>query len=499
MRSRPPFGGLGGPSAAPGTVHIVGGGPGDPGQLTLRAATLLASCDVVAHDHLSPPEALELVPDHADRILVGRRSGAPGYEREELDELLLARAAAGDAVVRLKGGDPFVFGRGGEEASACARAGQPFEVVPGVTSAVAGPAAAGIPVTHRLVSRGFAVVTGHEAAGTSRAGNDPAALAAFPGTLVLLMGLGRLRELAEALIANGRSPRTPAAVVSAGTLPAQRSVRATLATIADTAEAAAVPTPALIVVGDVVELAETLEQREHRPLHGLRILLPRLSDDPSGLAAHLRHAGAAVTQLPLAEERPPDPATLSRLAVDLREGRVDTLVVLDARGVQRLVAALLTLGGDVRSLARVRLVTVGRTTARRLSEEHGLRPDRSLGGVAELSAAPDALTGRAVVLAPPGDDRDVVEALGARAVTSSRWSSGSLTRLPEGDVVVVPASRLVGRLLELPGADALPLVSLGPATSAAIREHGRDVGAEAVEPTARALVDALHALRGRTR
>jgi uroporphyrinogen III methyltransferase / synthase len=493
MRSSPPFGGLGGPPAERGTVHIVGGGPGEPGYLTLRAATLLASCDVVAYDHLSPPEALDLVPDHADRILVGRRSGSPGYEREELDALLLARAAAGDAVVRLKGGDPFVFGRGGEEAAACVEAGQPFEVVPGVSSAVAVPGAAGIPVTHRLVARGFAVVTGHEAAGESRAGNDPAALAAFPGTLVLLMGLARLRDLAESLIANGRSPQTPAAVVSAGTRPHQRSVRATLATIADAAEAGDVPTPAVIVVGEVVALAETLTQREQRPLHGLRVLLPRLSGGPSSLAVHLRHAGADVIQFELAEERPPDPATISRLAVDVREHRVDTLVVLDVRGIERLLQALSSLGGDVRSLARVRLVAVGRTTARHLSEEHGLGPDRSFGDLTELRDSPDALAGRTVVLAPLGDGEGLAEALGARAVASSRLSPLDVAALPGGDVVVVPASRLVARLLALAGSDTLPLVSLGPTASAALREHGRVPDAETEEPTPAALVAALRA------
>jgi uroporphyrin-III C-methyltransferase len=243
--------GLGGPPARGGTVYIVGGGPGDPSYLSLRAAALLATCDVVAHDHLSPAEALDLVPAHADRILVGRRLGAPGLERDELDALLLARAAAGDAVVRLKGGDPFVFGRGGEEAAACVSAGQDFEIVPGVSSPVAVPGAAGIPVTHRGISGGFAVVTGHEADERDRS-EEHAALAAFPGTLVLLMGLTRLRSLAAALVAHGRAPSTPAAVVSSGTLAGQQSVRGTLATISELVEAEGIGTPAVIVIDEVV-------------------------------------------------------------------------------------------------------------------------------------------------------------------------------------------------------------------------------------------------------
>lgn len=491
MRSRPPFGGLGGPGAQGGTVYIVGGGPGEPGYLTLRAATLLASCDVVAHDHLSPAEALALVPDHADRILVGRRSGSPGYEREEIDELLVARAAAGDAVVRLKGGDPFVFGRGSEEALACIDAGQPFEVVPGVSSPIAVPGAAGIPVTHRLVSRGFAVVTGHEAAGEGRGGHDPAALAAFPGTLVLLMGLAHLRELTAALIANGREPGTPAAVISAGTLPTQRSVRATLATIADDAEAADVATPAVIVVGDVVELAETLAQREQRPLQGLRVLLPRLANHPSSLSTHLRHAGAAVTPFALAEERPPDPATLARLAAEVREGRVDTVVVLDVRGIDRLLEGLLALGGDVRSLGALRLISVGETTTGRLTSEHGLVADRTFRTTAELRASGNALGGGTVVLAPQGEDGGLAEVLGARTVASSELSPTAVTALPDSDVVVVPASRLVAPLLGVPGTAELPLITLGPTTSAAVRQYGRDVDAEAREATPAALIAAL--------
>lgn len=486
---------LGGPPARGGVVHIVGGGPGDPGCLSLRGARLLATCDVVAHDHLSPTEALDLVPDGADRILVGRRRGRPGYEREELDDLLLARAAAGDAVVRLKGGDPFVFGRGGEEAQACVDAGLPFEVVPGVTSPVAVPGAAGIPVTHRGVARGVAVITGHEPLAT----DDEAAgaVAAFPGTLVVLMGLAGLRTLAERLIAHGRSPDTPAAVVASGTLPAQRSVRATLATLADAAEEQELTTPAVVVVGEVVGLLPTLPGREQRELHGRRVLLPRSSRGPSRLAAALRHAGAEVLTLPVAREVEGDPAAVARVAADVVAGRVGRLVVGDARGLERVADALLELGADLRSLARVEVWAVGERVASRLSARLGLRPDRVLDDAAPWP--PHDREGTTVALVadhgePGGSTAPADGARGVRTVVTSRLEPLPAGGAPEADVAVVPASRLVAPLLPWLAGRDLPLVALGPATGAALARHGRRAAATAAGPTPEALVAAVRDL-----
>lgn len=486
---------LGGPPARGGVVHIVGGGPGDPGCLSLRAARLLATCDVVAHDHLSPAEALDLVPDGADRILVGRRRGAPGYEREELDDLLLARAAAGDAVVRLKGGDPFVLGRGGEEAQACVEAGLPFEVVPGVTSPVAVPGAAGIPVTHRGVARGVAVVTGHEAL---PADDEAAAgaVAAFPGTLVVLMGLARLRTLADRLIAHGRSPDTPAAVVASGTLPAQRSVRATLATLADAAHEQGLSTPAVVVVGEVVGLRPTLPGREQRELHGRRVLLPRSSRGPSRLAGALRHAGAEVLALPVAREVEGDPAAVARLAADVAAGRVGRLVVGDARGLERVRDGLLELGADLRSLAAVEVWAVGERVAARLARRLGLRPDRVLDD-GEPWAPPQDREGATVALVADHDESGgpAADAPGVRTVVTSRLEPLPSGQAPEADVAVVPASRLVGPLLPWLEGREVPLVALGPATAAALARHGRPAAATAAAPTPEALVAAVGGLR----
>jgi uroporphyrin-III C-methyltransferase len=244
--------------ATPGTVHLVGAGPGDPGLLTVRAAVLLSTCDLVAYDLLAPAEALDLVPAHAERICVGKTVDRPGWPQEEINALLVAEARAGKSVVRLKGGDPFVFGRGGEEALACAHAGIPFAVVSGVSSAVAAPAAAGIPVTHRGIATGVAFVTGHEDPTKPDTQVDWPALARFHGTLVFLMGVGHVGRIATMLVANGRRPDEPVAVVQWGTTDRQQVLTTSLAAVADDVARAGVRSPATIVVGDVVDLAAIL-------------------------------------------------------------------------------------------------------------------------------------------------------------------------------------------------------------------------------------------------
>lgn len=253
--------GFGGPPATPGTVHLVGAGPGDLGLLTLRAARLLSTCDMVAYDRLAPQEALALVPEDAERVCVGKRSGEPGVSRAEVDQLLRSRALDGRAVVRFKGGDPFVFGRGGEEAIACRAAGIPVEVVHGVTSAVAVPGAAGIPLTHRTVAAGFAVVTGHEDPAKHAPQVDLSELAQFTGTLVVMMGVRRLPALVEDLRRAGRTTDTPIALVEWGTTPRQRTVTGTLDTIVERVAAAGLSKPTVIVVGDVVSLREKVGGR----------------------------------------------------------------------------------------------------------------------------------------------------------------------------------------------------------------------------------------------
>ncbi|MCW3064661.1 MAG: uroporphyrin-III C-methyltransferase, partial [Solirubrobacterales bacterium] len=266
------------------TVYLVGAGPGDPGLLTARALELIASADVILHDRLIPATALDGARADALLVYVGKEGGGPSMAQEEIERLLVEHASAGRSVVRLKGGDPFVFGRGGEEAQALRAAGIPFEVVPGVTAGVAAPAYAGIPVTHRDRASAVAFVTGHEDPDKPESALDWAALAVFPGTLVFYMGVRQLGVIAERLIAGGRSPDEPAAVVERGTLPGQRTVLATLATIEPRARAEGIRPPSVTVVGPVAALRGELAWLEARPLAGRSVAVTRARAQASGLA-----------------------------------------------------------------------------------------------------------------------------------------------------------------------------------------------------------------------
>jgi uroporphyrinogen III methyltransferase / synthase len=285
-------------SARPGIVYLVGAGPGDPGLVTARALELVAAADVIFHDRLIPEGILRGARAEAELVYVGKRPGEAAVEQDEIERRMIEAAKEGRSVVRLKGGDPFVFGRGGEEAEALAAAGADFEVVPGVTAGVAAPAYAGIPVTHRDDASAVAFVTGHEDPGKEESALDWEALARFPGTLVLYMGVKRLADNAAALIAAGRDPGEPAAVIERGTHPGQRTVTATLGKIAETVEREGIGAPAVIVVGPVVARREALAWLERRPLFGRRVVVTRARAQASGLASRLGTLGAEVVELP---------------------------------------------------------------------------------------------------------------------------------------------------------------------------------------------------------
>src|SRR6476646_4332709 len=275
------------------TVFLVGAGPGDPGLLTVRAAEVLAAADVVVYDRLSAVGLLDLAPATAERISVGKAPGRAEMSQDAINDLLVQRGRAGQRVVRLKGGDPFVFARGGEEAAALLDAEVPFEVVPGITSAIAVPAYAGIPVTLRHSSTSVTLVTGHEDPAVGDEGTvDWEAVARVGGTIVVLMGVARIAQIAERLIAGGRSADTPVASITWGTRPEQRTVRATLRTIG----ALTLEAPATIVIGEVA--AQKLEWFERRPLFGKRVVVTRARDQASGLTARLLDLGATVIELP---------------------------------------------------------------------------------------------------------------------------------------------------------------------------------------------------------
>lgn len=343
-----------------GKVYLVGAGPGDPGLITVRGAACLRRADTVVYDRLVAPELLAYAPEHAERIYVGKASSDHTLPQAEINRLLVERARAGRCVVRLKGGDPFVFGRGGEEALALVEAGIAFEVVPGVSSSIAAPAYAGIPLTHRGVAASFAVHTGHRAAGADPAGPDGGQAAA--DTLVYLMGVENLEAIAAELLAAGRAADTPAALIHRGTTPRQRTVIGRLDNIVELARG--VPPPALLVVGQVVALRDRLNWFEARPLAGRRILVTRTRSQAGELAALLAEEGAEAIEFPTISIEPvADAAALDAALL----AAYDWIVFTSANGVQAAWARLAALGRDARAFAGARLCAIGPATAAELA------------------------------------------------------------------------------------------------------------------------------------
>jgi uroporphyrinogen III methyltransferase/synthase len=335
-------------------VLVGGAGPGDPGLMTRRSLELIAAADAILYDRLIPPGALDGARADAELRYVGKEPGAAAVTQEETNELLVELARAGKRVVRLKGGDPFVFGRGGEEAEALAAAGVPFEIVPGVTAGVAAPAYAGIPVTHRDAASAVAFVTGHEDPEKPDSALDWDALARFPGTLVFYMGIRKLPLIAERLVASGRDPAEPAAVVERGTQPAQRVVVDTLDGIAARVDAEEIRPPAITLVGAVAELRETIAWLERRPLHGEVVAVTRARAQASELAARLRELGAEVVETPAIriEPRPAEG--------ELAEMSSYSLICLTSpNGAHLLFDELGRLGQDARAFHPQRVPALG--------------------------------------------------------------------------------------------------------------------------------------------
>lgn len=359
------------PATGPGTVHLVGAGPGDPGLLTVRAAEAIAACDACVYDYLVNPAILELLPAGAARHFVGKRGGQESCTQEEINATLIRLARRHRRIVRLKGGDPFLFGRGGEEADALAEAGVPFSVIPGVTSGIAVPAYAGIPITHRAASSAVVFATGHRSPGKDD-GPHWDALARVE-TLVLYMGMHKLGDICAELIGHGRSPNTPVAVIQWGTYPRQRVAEGTLATIAQVARDAGLGAPAITVVGEVVRYRERIRWFDTRPLFGRTVVVTRSRERASELAATLREAGARVIEYPLL--RPAPPTTWQE--VDAALGALtgfDWIAFTSANGVGFTLGRLRELGLDARALAPCRIAAVGTATDRALAA-HGLRAD----------------------------------------------------------------------------------------------------------------------------
>ena len=356
-----------------GKVYLVGAGPGDPALLTMKGMDCLKQAEVIIYDRLLDDSLLEVTRRNAERIYVGKSAQCHRMEQEAINRLLIEKALAGKIVVRLKGGDPFVLGRGGEEAEALAMSHIPFEVVPGVTSAIAVPAYAGIPVTHRHLASSFAVVTGHETGDKDKSTIAWDKLSTGADTLLFLMGIGNLKYIVRRLIENGRSPSTPVAIIIDGTTHRQQTIAGTLENIVSKVEQQNLQPPAVLVVGEVVRLREHLRWFDNRSLFGKRILVTRAPHQAGQLSQPLLKRGAVPVEMPVIEiQLPPFPEKLDQAILNLKN--YQWVIFTSVNGVEAFFQRLYALKRDARWLSNIRIGVIGSATASAL-EQRGLRVD----------------------------------------------------------------------------------------------------------------------------
>ncbi len=517
-------------TAATGSVALVGAGPGDAGLLTLRGRALLERADVIVYDYLANPRLLQFARAGAETIYAGKKAAAHSMTQEQINQLLVDLGRAGKRVVRLKGGDPFVFGRGGEECEALAAAGVPFEVVPGITAALAAPAYAGIPVTHRDFNSSFTFITGHEkeeaykapeaAARPAAAGSsdiDWSAIARLP-CIAFYMGVKALPRITARLIEHGMDPATPAATIQWGTRPNQRTVVATLATLADAVQRARLGAPAITIIGRVVELRQTINWFESRPLFGQTILVTRSRHQASDLSARLEELGANVLEAPTIELHPAaDSAAVADALNDLAAGGYDWVVFTSPNGPAETRRAMDAAGLDARIFARARVAAIGQATAEAVQRELCLRPDRVPGravaeSLADDFAAADEIAGRRFLLLRADIGRPILvqrlrQGGAARVEDVAIYETRPAERLPaevlaaleQGALhwITFTSSSTARNLVTLLGEDyrrrlsGIRLASIGPITSQTLRELGLAPTVEAEQADIALLVAAI--------
>ncbi len=492
-------------------VYLIGAGPGDPGLITVKAVKAIKQADVVVYDYLANPRLLSYARAEAEKIYVGKKGGHHTLSQEGINQLLVEKAKEGKVVARLKGGDPFLFGRGGEEAEVLVEAGIPFEVIPGVTSAIAAPAYAGIPVTHREHTSTFSMVTGHEDPTKQGSAIDWAALAKI-GTIAFLMGMKNLPRICANLIREGKPEDTPVAVIRWGSTPRQRVVTGTLADIVKKVEEARLGPPSIILVGEVVRLREKLNWFETKPLFGKRILVTRTREQASKLVELLDDLGAECLEVPTIKIEPlEDYHALDQALTHLED--FDWVVFTSVNGVRYFFARLFACGKDARALAKARLAAIGQATAEALND-YGLKVDllpqefRAEGLItafAELGVSgkkiliPRALEAREILpqkLQEMG--AEVLVAPAYRTVIPEEEAARARELLREGvDVVTFTSSSTAKNLLAMLGDEAHELLSpvvrasIGPITSATLKKAGLPPQIEAQEFTVPALVKAI--------
>ena len=470
-----------------GKVYLIGAGPGDPGLLTLRGKEIIEKADVVVYDRLVSPAILGFCNPKAKMVDVGKMPTHHKVKQSEINKLLVQFAGEfpGGVIARLKGGDPFVFGRGGEEALELVAAGVEFEVVPGITSAISVPAYAGIPVSHRGIATSFHIITGHEKAESGDSLSlDFETLAKCPGTLIFLMGIANMDFIAKRLMECGKDPKTPLAFIEKGTTPYQRTVMATLETAGETIVSEKVTAPAITIMGGVVELGKSLAWKKNLPLSGKRLVVTRAAKQASGITARLTALGAEVIETPMIETRDVIPAKAGISSPDLNAlANFDILAFTSTNGVESFFKQLLASGRDIRELAGKKIASVGKITEKKLLE-YGIRcdyvPEDHTGeGLGKLLASLPADYSRILLLQGNLADDTLLKLL----PQATRWvvyETLPVAELPEwkreavagADAVVFASTSAVENFVKM--TDARPQTSfcIGRMTEAAARKHG---------------------------
>ncbi|MBV9770253.1 MAG: uroporphyrinogen-III C-methyltransferase [Bryobacterales bacterium] len=485
-------------------VYLVGAGPGDPGLITWKGRRLLGIADSVLYDNLANERLLHLASTSCERIYVGKKKSVHAFSQDEICSMMIDRARRGLNVVRLKGGDPFIFGRGGEEVEALVDAGVAFEVVPGVTSPLGIAAYSGIPLTHRAHNKVLTFVTGHDvnAVDWSKVGQTE--------TLVIFMGIFAIREIADQIMRHGRSGATPAVAVRWGTRPDQETVTATLATIADRIESSDLKPPATVIIGEVTALHEKLDWFEKLPLFGRKIVVTRAADQAAELSERLFALGADAIELPvIALEAPADPGPLDRAIDNLTN--YDWLIFTSVNGVRFFLERLDQSGHDLRSL-KARICAIGPATRNAVEDLHlkvDLMPDEYVAESLIKGFAAEDLAGKRVLLPRAAVARDVIpnelKRLGAQVDVVEAYRNmvppNAVARAREifssdekPDWITFTSSSTVKNFLAIAGRETLEgvrIASIGPVTSSTLCAHGLKVDAEAAQFTIDGLLDAI--------
>ncbi|MEY2545250.1 MAG: uroporphyrinogen methyltransferase / synthase [Verrucomicrobiota bacterium] len=496
--------------ATKGKVILVGAGPGDLGLVTLRAKECIEQADAIVYDHLANPEMLRWTRDDAEIIYAGKQANAHAMSQDEINKVLVDLARSGKRVVRLKGGDPFVFGRGAEEAQALVAAGIEFEIVPGITSAIAGPAYAGIPVTNRAQTSHVTFFTGHEDPTKTESAIDYDALAKLGGTQVMLMGVERIEAIANEMMSRGVRRDLPVALVRWATTGRQETLVGTLETIAKKVVDLAFEPPAVAVFGDVVSLRDELKWREDQPLSGKRIVVTRSRKQASELSDQLRSLGADVIELPTIRIEPPtDLRAFAELVQDSHG--YDWIIFTSPNGVDAFFDLFYKLYHDARNIGAVKIAAIGPATGQRVRDFHlhvDLQPEEFVaeGLIRELQKL-GSIENERILLARAEKARDVLskrlselgaivdEGIAYRTVPETRDTTGARRRLlDEGaDLITFTSSSTVENFLALglPWPQGMQVASIGPITSQTAREHGLKIDIEAKRHDIAGLVDAI--------